>query len=182
MVHMKKSIWLLAVLIFVVVSVAVVLRIQDRSVLREDIKVDESSGDTPHGEVSFRTKPAGTDGVSEKDDEHIHDDSHPHDDISFVTVTYTDEGFAPKVVTIKAGERVVWVNESSQEMWVGSDNHPTHTNYGGTVLREHCPDTGSNSFDQCESGETFVFNFTRVGEWGYHNHRNPRDAGTIIVQ
>lgn len=99
------------------------------------------------------------------------------------TVTYTDSGFQPSEVTVERGETVVWVNEASNAMWVGSDQHPSHTEYAGSSLREHCSsgDQTSAAFDQCSTGERFSFTFEKPGEWGYHNHRSSLDTGTVVV-
>lgn len=86
-------------------------------------------------------------------------------------ITYTDSGFTPASITIKNGETVKWINQSSAKMWVASNPHPTHTDYPG--------------FDQLSSalsGGKYQFTFEKVGNWGYHNHTNPSDGGMINVQ
>ncbi len=98
------------------------------------------------------------------------------------TVTYTDQGFRPSQATINEGETVRWVDEASGGMWVASDEHPTHTNYAGTSLREHCNGGGNNAFDQCGRGNTYTFTFNQVGTWSYHNHVAPGDGGTVVVE
>jgi plastocyanin len=88
-----------------------------------------------------------------------------------VTVNYTDSGFSPKTVTIKKGDTVTFVNKSSIGLWVASNPHPFHTDYPG--------------FDEKTSianGGSWSFTFDRAGSWGYHNHRNPTDLATIVVQ
>jgi len=85
-------------------------------------------------------------------------------------VSYTANGFEPQTITIKAGQSVTWTNKDSDEVWVASNPHPTHTDYPG--------------FDELKSmsnGETYSFTFTKVGQWGYHNHLNPGQHGTVIV-
>lgn len=99
-------------------------------------------------------------------------------------VTYTDQGFSPKSVTVSLGTPVKFINESSGKMWVASAVHPSHTEYSGTSLGQHCPDTTNSSFDECASvtaGESFVFIFNKVGTWKYHNHVNSSQTGTVIV-
>jgi len=100
------------------------------------------------------------------------------------TVRLTDSGFQPSTITIEQGETVTWVNEGSTAMWVGSDRHPTHTDYSGTSTREHCEDGDQTSaaFDQCSTGEEFSFTFEKTGEWGYHNHVASAQKGTVIVE
>lgn len=85
-------------------------------------------------------------------------------------VTYTDTGFAPLTITVKSGSIVTFVNESARGMWVASDMHPTHQLLPG--------------FDQKTSvarGQTFEYTFTTVGTWRYHNHQNPTDTATVVV-
>jgi plastocyanin len=88
-----------------------------------------------------------------------------------VTVTYTDSGFLPSTVTINAGMTVIFQNNSSNPVWVASNPHPTHTDYPGfDALRPYQP------------GESYAFTFFNKGTWGYHNHRNPSEGGTVVVQ
>lgn len=102
--------------------------------------------------------------------------------VSAFTVRYTDNGFSPESMTVPVGTTVTWINQSSGEMWVGSDEHPSHTNYSGTSRSEHCPDTDNSNFDQCARGNTFSFTFTKAGSWDYHNHVGSEDRGTIVVE
>jgi len=98
-------------------------------------------------------------------------------------VRYTSNGFTPSSVTISAGDTIRFVNESDRGMWVGSAMHPTHEVYDGTSLSDHCGDgPSSTSFDQCESGEEYVFTFEKTGSWGYHNHVRASHFGTIVVE
>tara|TARA_B100000508_G_scaffold4874_2_gene3870 strand:+ start:628 stop:1800 length:1173 start_codon:yes stop_codon:yes gene_type:complete len=85
-------------------------------------------------------------------------------------IRYTDSGFEPKDVTISLGTMVHFVNESSVDMWVASDDHPAHTDLP--------------TFDQFKGsgpGEQYVYIFDQVGEWKYHDHLNPTAVGTIVV-
>ncbi len=100
------------------------------------------------------------------------------------TVTYTSAGFSPKSVTIAKGGTVTFVNQAGSAMWVASDPHPVHTSYDGTSRSQHCAAgyTGPKPFDQCSGTGNFTFTFDKAGSFGYHNHSNDNDAGTIIVQ
>lgn len=104
------------------------------------------------------------------------------------TITYTDDGFSPGTLTVAAGDTVTFVNNSSGRMWVGADEHPTHTEYDGSSTREHCSNGNATSpavFDQCEgtsAGTSWSFTFTKAGSFNYHNHARAADGGTIIVR
>lgn len=101
-----------------------------------------------------------------------------------VTVTYTDQGFSPKSVTVPLGTTVTFVNQSSGGMWVASAKHPSHTVYAGTSLSEHCPDTTGTAFDECKAdaaGVSYSFTFAKAGTWGYHNHVQAADFGSVTV-
>jgi plastocyanin len=95
------------------------------------------------------------------------------------TVIYTDAGYAPAILQVKAGVTVVFKNQSSQVMWTASAIHPTHQAY---------PTTGGclgSTFDACrgiQPGDSWLFKFDIVGMWKYHNHLSPGDTGTIEVQ
>lgn len=98
-------------------------------------------------------------------------------------VTYSASGFSPSTVTVKVGGTVTWADTGTGKMWVASASHPTHTQYSGTTLAEHCGTaTESTAFDQCEDSSTFSFTFTKAGTWRYHNHSQSSHFGTVIVE
>lgn len=94
-------------------------------------------------------------------------------------VTYTDTGYSPSTLTIKAGTTVTFANDSFMSMWTASAVHPTHAVY---------PTTGGclgSTFDACKGvlpGETWSFKFDEVGSWKYHDHLTPTFYGTIVVK
>ncbi len=110
------------------------------------------------------------------------DDEEPIGDPVFhALVSYTDDGFEPAVTTIAQGETVRFVNNSSRGLWVGGDDHPTHTRYPETS-DDDCLGT---SFDTCrplQAAEFWEFTFTHAGEWGFHNHVRASHTGSIIVE
>lgn len=87
-----------------------------------------------------------------------------------VTITYSDSGYSPQSVTVKSGDTVVIKNESSRSMQFESDPHPAHTN--NTELN-----AGS-----VPPGQSMSFMVNRVGTFGYHNHLNASQKGTIVVE
>lgn len=95
------------------------------------------------------------------------------------TVTYTDSGFSPAVLTVKVGTTVIFANNASDAMRVASNPHPIHNGYptkGGCV---------GSTFDSCANiapGTSWSFTFDIAGTWKYHNHLNPGEGGTIVVQ
>lgn len=120
--------------------------------------------------------------LSTQDDTAIDEtvDTETSEDIK--TVIYTENGFDPETITITQGETVRFVNESDNQMWVASDEHPTHTQYAGTTLSEHCKANTNTGFDQCGDGDTFTFTFDKSGTWNYHNHLFSTDQGSVIVE
>ncbi len=86
------------------------------------------------------------------------------------TVTYTQPGFNPSPITITVGQTVVFVNNSSDVMWVASDPHPAHTDLPGFDTRRGIP-----------PHDSYSFTFTKIGTFGYHDHLNPSHMGKVIV-
>ena len=106
----------------------------------------------------------------------------PKDGVSIATVIYTDDGFVPSSVSVPVGGTVTFLDQSTaHEMWIGSDEHPTHTQYDGTNKDNHCPNNGT-AFDQCGAGATYSFTFTKAGTWGYHNHKEDDHRASVIVR
>ncbi len=100
-------------------------------------------------------------------------------------VVYTNSGYSPSIIVIKAGDTVTFKNDSSDGMWTTSGIHPSHTVYSGTSLQQHCPDISNTSFDECQNskpGESWSFTFTKKGTWGYHNHSQPSTLGKVVVE
>jgi plastocyanin len=110
--------------------------------------------------------------------------SEPADYSDTRTIYFTGSEFEPAELVVEQGDTVTWVSNSSTSMWVASDQHPTHTEYEGSTLREHCQngDQTSQAFDQCSQGEEFSFTFEKTGEWSYHNHQPFASGGTITVR
>ncbi len=95
------------------------------------------------------------------------------------TITYTDSGYSPSNLSVKKGETVTFKNQSSQSMWTAAAVHPSHRAY---------PTTGGclgSTFDACTGirpDDSWSFKFDISGSWKYHNHLNPGDTGTIVVE
>lgn len=87
-----------------------------------------------------------------------------------VTITYTNDGFSPKSVTVKTGGMVTIKNDSSRNVQFDSDPHPAHT------------DNQELNAELIKAGGSDTFTVKRTGTFGYHNHLNASETGTIVVQ
>lgn len=87
-----------------------------------------------------------------------------------VTVALSASGFAPQTIKIKSGTKVVWVNKSGAIATVDSAVHPTHLVY---------PPLNLNSF---EDGQSLSLVFDKPGTYQYHDHLNPSQTGTVVVE
>lgn len=89
-----------------------------------------------------------------------------------VTVNYTGSGFSPNTVTINAGDTVRFVNTGqTAAVWPASNPHPIHTDAPGFDARR-----------PLDTGGSYSFTFTRAGTFGYHNHLNLAQTGTVVVR
>lgn len=86
------------------------------------------------------------------------------------TVILTQNGWSPKTLTIKTGETVTWINQSEMDAALYSNPHPVHTDY---------PPLNLGTFS---NGASLSLTFPSAGTYGYHNHLNPNETATIIVQ
>ncbi len=86
------------------------------------------------------------------------------------TITITPSGFQPSSLTVKAGETIVWSNQSGDIGNVSSSPHPTHTDYPPLNLGDIAP------------GASASLVFPTAGTYKYHNHLNPGQFGSITVQ
>ena len=110
---------------------------------------------------------------------HLPSPSPPSSVESANNVEITASGFSPATLTVHQGDTVMFVNKDSSTHWPASAVHPTHNVY---------PESGGcigSKFDACKrlaEGESFSFTFNEKGSWKYHDHLNPRNTGTIVVE
>jgi len=90
-------------------------------------------------------------------------------DVAMV-ITYDGSSFSESTDSIKAGQSVKVVNNSSAALDFDSDPHPVHTD-----------NTELNAGD-IEPGDSKTFTIDKKGTWGYHNHRNASQHGEITVK
>jgi plastocyanin len=86
------------------------------------------------------------------------------------TITYTDSGFEPAVTTVKSGDTVKIVNNSSEELQMDSNPHPTHT------------DDVELNVGIVAQGQSKTFVLKTKGTWGFHNHLDPGNTAKVDVQ
>lgn len=87
------------------------------------------------------------------------------------TVTLTDQGFSPRIVEIKEGESVRFINKSSKSMRIASDE------YAGSPIY-----AGFNQVKSVGINGTYSLSFTEAGVWGYHNLDTASDMGVVYVK
>lgn len=85
-------------------------------------------------------------------------------------VVVTANGYEPKNITIKQGDKVSWTNQSGTEVTVNSDVHPTHLLW---------PFLNLGNFKQ---GEMVSVIFEKAGTYTYHNHFNSSQVGSVKVE
>lgn len=90
------------------------------------------------------------------------------------TVTYTTNGFSPVTLTIKSDTTVTWVNKSSEQVVIGVNPHPIHS--GDRTI------TNEKFTLNLAPDESKTVTVNKTGTFGYHNHLNPGQTGTIIAQ
>jgi plastocyanin len=122
--------------------------------------------------VYAATKSTNTTSTTHEGDHHT--DSGPHNQTSndvatSATISATNDGFAPNTVTIKKGQSIKIVNNSSSDIEFSSADHPTH-------LED--PELNMETLKPSESG---VVTPENVGTHGYHDHLNSGHTGKIVV-
>ncbi|HEX5429923.1 MAG TPA: cupredoxin domain-containing protein [Patescibacteria group bacterium] len=85
-------------------------------------------------------------------------------------IDITSSGFSPANITVKSGTVVVFKNTDSKQHWPASNPHPVHTDL-----------PGFDALHGLNQGETYQFTFSKVGTWGFHDHLNPSNGGTVTV-
>lgn len=93
-------------------------------------------------------------------------------------VSYTDAGFEPLVVSIKKGETIRFVNNSSEDLWVASTSvegnlYPGESDCGTSML-DTCKPLAARAF--------WEFTFDQTGTWGYMNNLHKDRTGVVTVK
>lgn len=92
-------------------------------------------------------------------------------DVQVFEIAFDGKAYTPSTLTIKNGDIVVFKNNSSEDFWPASAQHPNHLEY---------PDFDPKK--PVAAGQTWQFKFTKSGAWGFHDHLTPSAFGKITVQ
>lgn len=87
------------------------------------------------------------------------------------TISYKAGVFSPTNLKIHAGDTVRFKNDGIFSMRIISDPHPEHDDL-----------VGFDSVGDIPQDSYFAFTFAAKGIFGYHNEKNIKEAGTIIVR
>jgi len=87
------------------------------------------------------------------------------------TITYKNGVFSPASASVAVGGSVVFSNTGTTSVTIDSDPHPSHTDYPPLNL-------GIVAAGKTSS----TVSFTKAGTYGYHNHANSSETGTIVVK
>ena len=82
------------------------------------------------------------------------------------TISYTDNGFSPNVITVKINTTVTFINNANSNMWVESTKQSL---------------SGFNQLKMVSKGGLYSYTFNKVGTWKYDNQKVPLMTGIVIV-
>ena len=86
-------------------------------------------------------------------------------------VTMKNLEYSATEINIKKGQIIKFINEGSEEYWPASAIHPTHQIY---------PEF--DSAGPIKSGESWSFEFNKIGSWRFHDHiQYPNITGVVNV-
>lgn len=120
---------------------------------------DKVANSTTSNTTQDTQTPASTDTPDTKNDQQ-----------TLATITYTDNGFSEKTVTVKSGDTVTVTNTSGRSLQFASDPHPQHT------------DNADINVGIISAGQSMTFVANTKGTFGFHNHINANHIGKITVQ
>ena len=85
-------------------------------------------------------------------------------------ITYNGSTFSPATLNVEKNQKIIFKNDSSVEVAVYSNDHPTHKLF---------PELNIGSI---EAKQLKTLLLTKPGIYTYHNHLNSSQKGTIIVK
>lgn len=141
----------IAVTVMLLIAGAVVYALQNANQAEEAAKSSQNQSETTTGSNDPASEAAPT------PDERI-------------AITYTNNGFEPKDISVKKGSIVTVTNQSSKPVQFSSDDHPSHRENTEMNLKTLNP------------GESESYTATAAGEWGFHDHIDESKTGTVTVE
>lgn len=126
---------------------------QTTSPTSRDTRDDTASQSTP------APQPASNDVMNENEEEN-----------AAATITFSASGFSPTTQTVLSGDSVQIKNTSDDDLQFYSDPHPDHTS------------NEELNIGLIDPGETKTFTVSKKGTYGYHNHLDSSQKGTLTVQ
>ena len=85
-------------------------------------------------------------------------------------IIFSDQGINTNNLTIRVGDEVQFINNSSTMRWPASGPHPTHT---------ICP--GFDSLRGLKTGESYSYTFLEAKTCPWHDHLKPSLNGQIVI-
>jgi len=86
------------------------------------------------------------------------------------TVTLTEGGFVPSLITIQTGDTVRFVSTAGKYFWPASDPHPVHSYYSAFDPRR-----------PIAPQESWSYRFDTPGTWKFHDHLAAYYTGEVTV-
>lgn len=145
----------------------------------ETTTTDDSNADEQDQTVSPppSSKPSGGGGSASSNpgdnNTNNNDNKPPSNTASTHEISYTNSCYNPSQISIKAGDTIKFINNSSRDMWPASDQHPSHTEFSDFDSRGSISPGGSYSF---------TFHQKKSSGYGFHDHNKPGCKGTIFVE
>ena len=121
------------------------------------------------GALMIMNKKATQNGAN-KVDQTAQNGSSPTSTAADVTITYDGQNFSLSAPSIKSGGTVKIANSSGRDLRFQSNPHPIHT------------DNPELNVGEIGAGESLTITLTNEGVWGFHNHLNHGQQGTITVE
>lgn len=137
---------------------------------KEDADAPAANTGTPPADAGKQAPEAGSDPSTEISGRYSSGEELEGPDILVVEVAYDGQNFSPQSVSVKAGDIVIFRNNSGKDFWPASGPHPSHDEY---------PEFDSKAPVAPEG--KFQFKFEKAGTWKYHDHLNPSATGTVNV-
>jgi len=121
-----------------------------------------SNDQTPgtNGESQTNTAQTDNQSIEETPAETEPEDQPAVESTSVSIVSSSNDGFSPRVITVKAGSTVTWTNQDSLPHTVEFDNEES---------------------DQLNSGDTYSKTFDAAGTYEYICGIHPNMTGTVVV-